>query len=48
VNSPYFSGLTFTEKWSTDNNLLTELSCLDKIAPGAKAVLEASFNPDSG
>jgi len=41
-------GLTFTEKWNTQNNLVTELTCQDKIAPGVKAVLEGTFNPDSG
>jgi len=41
-------GLTFSEKWNTDNILVTELTCQDKIAPGVKAVLEAAFNPDSG
>jgi len=41
-------GLTFTEKWNTDNDLLTEISCQDKITPGLKLALEASFNPDSG
>jgi len=41
-------GLTFTEKWNTDNVLCTEVSCEDKISPGVKLALETLFNPDSG
>jgi len=41
-------GLTFTEKWNTENELVTEISCQDKITPGLKLALEGQFNPDSG
>jgi len=41
-------GVTLTEKWNTDNVLTTEVSCQDKIAPGAKLAVEGVFNPDSG
>jgi len=41
-------GLTITEKWNTNNLLVTEITCQDKIAPGAKLAVEGNFNPDSG
>jgi len=41
-------GLTFSEMWTTDNNLLTEVTCQDHVAPGLKASLEGIFNPDTG
>jgi len=41
-------GLTFTEKWTTNNILTTEVACLDKLTPGLKLALETSFAPDSG
>jgi len=41
-------GLTFSEKWNTDNNLITDITCQDKIAPGVKAQIEATFNPETG
>jgi len=41
-------GLTFSEKWNTDNVLATEISCEDKISPGLKIALETLFSPDSG
>lgn len=41
-------GLTFTEKWNTDNHLHTEVACQDKIAPGLKLALDGTFVPDSG
>jgi hypothetical protein len=41
-------GLTLTEKWNTDNLLVTEISCQDKMAPGGKLSLEGVFSPDSG
>jgi len=40
-------GLTFTEKWTTNNILTTEVSCADKVAPGLNLSLEASFAPDT-
>jgi len=41
-------GLTITEKWNTNNLLVTEITCQDKLAPGAKVSLEGTFSPDSG
>jgi len=41
-------GLTLTEKWNTDNLLVTEISCQDKVMPGSKLSMEGSFSPDSG
>jgi len=41
-------GVTLTEKWNTDNLLVTEISCQDKLAPGSKLSLEGVFSPDSG
>lgn len=41
-------GLTFTEKWNTDNTLNTELTLEDKVARGLKLVLNSSFVPHSG
>lgn len=41
-------GLTFTEKWTTENILTTEIANQDKIAPGLKLAIETSFAPDSG
>lgn len=41
-------GLTFTEKWTTDNTLFTEVSHTDKLVEGLKLVFEGSFAPQSG
>lgn len=41
-------GVTLTEKWNTDNLLVTEISCQDKLAPGAKVGVEGVFSPESG
>jgi len=41
-------GVTMTEKWNTDNVLVTELTCQDKLAPGVKLAVEGNFAPDSG
>jgi len=41
-------GLTFTEKWNTDNILSTEIACQDKVAPGLKLAVETQFSPDTG
>jgi voltage-dependent anion channel protein 2 len=41
-------GITAVEKWNTDNVLVTEVSCQDKIAPGLKVTVEGTFSPDSG
>ncbi|CAK8679032.1 non-selective voltage-gated ion channel VDAC2-like [Clavelina lepadiformis] len=41
-------GLTFTEKWTTDNNLSTEVAIEDQIATGLKLSVCTSFSPNSG
>jgi len=41
-------GLTFVEKWNTDNILKSELSVEDALAKGLKLVLDTSFSPASG
>ncbi|XP_048479469.1 voltage-dependent anion-selective channel isoform X1 [Plutella xylostella] len=41
-------GLTFTEKWNTDNTLATDITLADKIAVGLKVTLEGTFAPQTG
>ncbi|XP_038222234.1 voltage-dependent anion-selective channel-like [Zerene cesonia] len=41
-------GLTFTEKWNTDNTLATDITVQDKIAQGLKITLEGTFAPQTG
>ncbi|CAK1555745.1 unnamed protein product [Leptosia nina] len=41
-------GLTFTEKWNTDNTLATDITIQDKIAQGLKVTLEGTFAPMTG
>ncbi|PYZ99302.1 voltage-dependent anion-selective channel [Penaeus vannamei] len=41
-------GLTFTEKWNTDNTLNTEVAIEDKVAKGLKLVLNTTFAPQTG
>jgi len=41
-------GLTFNEKWNTDNTLTTEVAIQDKILEGLKLSLDCSFAPQSG
>lgn len=41
-------GLTFTEKWTTDNNLATEVAIEDQIATGLKTTLCTAFSPNTG
>jgi len=40
-------GLTFTEKWSTNNVIGTEISIQDQIAKGLKVSFDSSFSPDT-
>lgn len=40
--------LTFTEKWTTDNVLATEVSVEDQLAKGLKVTLDTTFAPQSG
>jgi len=41
-------GLTFVEKWNTDNILKSELTLEDNLVKGLKLVLDTSFSPASG
>lgn len=41
-------GLTFTEKWDTDNKLTTVLDVQDKLLNGLKLTLDTSFLPQTG
>lgn len=41
-------GLTFNEKWNTDNTLTTEVALQDKLVEGLKLSLDCSFAPQSG
>lgn len=41
-------GLSFTERWNTDNTLGTDITIADKIAAGLKLTLEGTFAPQTG
>ncbi|MGH0134635.1 UNVERIFIED_CONTAM: hypothetical protein FKN15_029715 [Acipenser sinensis] len=41
-------GLTFTEKWNTDNTLGTEITVEDQIAKGLKLTFDTTFSPNTG
>uniref|UniRef100_A0A4W5QWG9 Non-selective voltage-gated ion channel VDAC2 n=1 Tax=Hucho hucho TaxID=62062 RepID=A0A4W5QWG9_9TELE len=41
-------GLTFTEKWTTDNTLGTEITVEDQITKGLKLTFDTQFSPNSG
>lgn len=41
-------GLTFAEKWNTDNTLATEISVQDKLLQGLKLSGELIFSPQTG
>ncbi|XP_006897047.1 PREDICTED: voltage-dependent anion-selective channel protein 3 isoform X2 [Elephantulus edwardii] len=41
-------GLTFTQKWNTDNTLGTEISLENKLAEGLKLTLDTIFVPNTG
>ncbi|CAG9774059.1 unnamed protein product [Ceutorhynchus assimilis] len=41
-------GLTFTEKWTTDNTLSTELAVQDQVIPGLKLSTALNFAPQTG
>jgi len=41
-------GLTFVEKWNTDNVLKTEVSLEDNLLQGLKLTLDTSYAPGSG
>jgi voltage-dependent anion channel protein 2 len=41
-------GLTFSEKWNTDNTLKSEVTIQDQIIEGLKISFDASFSPQTG
>ena len=41
-------GLTFSEKWNTENTLATEISLKDQILKGLKLTAAVSFAPNTG
>jgi len=41
-------GLTFTEKWNTDNVLNTEIKIEDQLAEGLELTFDTSFAPQTG
>ncbi|KAL8603883.1 Voltage-dependent anion-selective channel protein 2 [Nucella lapillus] len=41
-------GLSFTEKWNTENVLNTEITVEDQLAKGLKLAFETSFAPQTG
>jgi voltage-dependent anion channel protein 2 len=41
-------GLTFLEKWNTDNLLKFEVTADDQLAQGFKLVFDGSFAPNTG
>lgn len=41
-------GLTFSERWNTDNTLSTDVTHTDKLLKGLKLTFEGSFAPQSG
>lgn len=41
-------GLTFSEKWSTDNKLATEVSVKDQLLKGFKLAANFIFSPETG
>lgn len=41
-------GLSFKEKWNTDNTLATEVTIEDQIAQGLKLTFDTSFSPNTG
>ncbi|KAI4898746.1 hypothetical protein NFI96_014141, partial [Prochilodus magdalenae] len=41
-------GLTFNQKWNTDNTLTTEVTMEDQLAKGVKLGLDTSFVPNTG
>ncbi|XP_019770281.1 voltage-dependent anion-selective channel isoform X4 [Dendroctonus ponderosae] len=41
-------GLTFTEKWTTDNTLSTEMAVQDQLVPGLKLSSALNFAPQTG
>uniref|UniRef100_A0A8C5R266 Non-selective voltage-gated ion channel VDAC3 n=1 Tax=Leptobrachium leishanense TaxID=445787 RepID=A0A8C5R266_9ANUR len=42
------AGVTFTQKWNTDNTMGTEVAVEDKLAKGLKLSLDTTFVPNTG
>jgi len=45
---PSCGGMTFTEKWSTDNKLTAEAVLEDQVVVGSKVSVVTNFSPSSG
>ncbi|XP_032869576.1 voltage-dependent anion-selective channel protein 3 isoform X2 [Amblyraja radiata] len=41
-------GITFTEKWTTENTMAAEISLEDKLAKGLKLTFDTTFVPNTG
>jgi len=41
-------GITFTEKWNTDNVLATEVTVEDQLLKGLKLSFDTQFVPQTG
>lgn len=41
-------GLTFAERWNTDNTLATEISVQDQLLKGLKLSGDVTFSPNTG
>ena len=41
-------GITFSEKWNTENVLMTDITIEDQLAKGLKFTFDTSFEPNSG
>lgn len=41
-------GMTFTEKWNTDNTLNATVDVQDKVMPGVKLTLDGNYQPNTG
>ncbi|KAJ8414132.1 hypothetical protein AAFF_G00067300, partial [Aldrovandia affinis] len=41
-------GLSFSQKWNTDNTLATEITLEDQLAQGLKLTFDTSFVPNTG
>ncbi|XP_056874872.1 voltage-dependent anion-selective channel protein 2-like isoform X2 [Takifugu flavidus] len=41
-------GLSFSQKWNTDNTLATEVTVEDQLTQGLKVALDTSFVPNTG
>lgn len=41
-------GLTFSEKWNTDNTLTSEVAVEDQLIKGLKLAFDGSFAPQTG